>query len=372
MEEKIKKLAQNLLQNSVDLQPGEKLYIDNRSTSSLPLVEALIETACQIGGVPLYIMEDVRLQRARINNSIAKQIAIYAELQKQLMSQMDAYIGIRDFTNPLDESLIKEEQNRLYQKIYTQQVHFDVRLRQTKWCLLRYPGDVIAYRAGMSTQAFTDFYFQTCLVDYKKMKKAMQPLAKQMSETDKVKIVGPGTNLTFSIKNIPVTCCYGERNVPDGEVYTAPVLGTMNGTIQFNTQTIHNGKQFSNICLTFKDGKVVCANSQGSQEELHKILNIDAGAKIIGEFSFGVNPYITKAIGDTLFDEKIGGSIHLALGNSLEKSDNGNRSAIHWDLVLIQTPDYGGGQIFFDDKLIRKDGLFIPQELQVLNPENLF
>jgi aminopeptidase len=228
----------------------------------------------------------------------------------------------------------------------------------------------MAQLAGSSTEAFEDFYFDVCTLDYSKMDRAMDALGALIEKTDKVRLVAKDTDLTFSIKGLPGIKCSGKRNIPDGEIFTAPVKDSVNGVITFNAPSIKDGLKFENVCLTFEKGKIVKATSNYT-EKLNEILNIDEGARYVGEFSFGVNPFINDAIGDILFDEKIAGSIHFTPGSCYEECDNGNQSALHWDLVLIMTPEYGGGEIWFDDVLIRKDGLFVLDELKALNPENL-
>ena len=213
------------------------------------------------------------------------------------------------------------------------------------------------------------------------MSKAMDNLKDLMNKTDKVHIVGPGTDLTFSIKGISAEKYMGTFNIPDGEVASAPVKESVNGFITYNTETTYNGYTFNNIRFEFENGKIAFFDFSNVQyhsfirtrntEMVNKILDTDDGARYIGEFAFGLNPYVERPIGDTLFDEKIKGSFHFTPGDALEESDNGNRSSIHWDIVNIQRKEYGGGEIYFDDALIRKDGIFVLPELQALNPENL-
>jgi aminopeptidase len=245
-------------------------------------------------------------------------------------------------------------------------VHSDVRVAKTKWVVLRYPTDSFAQAASMSTAAFEDFYFDVCTADYAAMKKAQEPLAARMRTADRVRIVAPDTELEFSIKNIPVIPCFGERNIPDGEVFTAPVRDSINGRIRFNTQSRYQGTVFSDIEFDFENGKIVNATANNT-ERLNALLDSDEGARYCGEWSLGTNNRVRHPMLDTLFDEKIGGSFHLTPGNAYEIADNGNRSRIHWDLVLIQRPDYGGGEIWFDGELVRKDGRFLPADLQGLN-----
>jgi aminopeptidase len=228
----------------------------------------------------------------------------------------------------------------------------------------------MAQLANMSTEAFEDFYFDVCNLDYAKMDRAMDPLQWLMSKTDKVRIVAPGTDLTFSIKGIGAQKCSGERNIPDGEVYSCPVRDSVNGTIAYNTPSVYNGFTYENIKFTFENGKIVEATANDT-DRINALLDSDDGARHIGEFSLGFNPYILHPMKDTLFDEKIAGSLHFTPGQAYEVTDNGNRSSIHWDLVLIQRPEYGGGEVYFDDVLIRKDGLFVIPELEGLNPDSL-
>lgn len=286
------------------------------------------------------------------------------------MKSVDAYIGIRADSNTSELNGLSKESIELFNKYYQFPVHFEERVKNKKWCILRYPNESMAQMSKMSTEEFEDFFFDVCTIDYKKMSRAMEPLKELMNRTDKVHILGPNTDLTFSIKGIPAEKYYGTFNIPDGEVATAPVKNSVNGYITYNTETTYNGITFNNIRFEFKDGKIIKATANKTKE-LNEILDTDEGARYIGEFAFGLNPYINNVIGDTLFDEKINGSFHFTPGDSLEESDNGNRSSVHWDIVNIEKKEYGGGKIYFDDVLIKKDGRFVLPELEALNPENL-
>jgi aminopeptidase len=228
----------------------------------------------------------------------------------------------------------------------------------------------MAQGAGMSTEAFEDLFFSVCTMDYRKMARAMVPLERRMKKADAVHIKGPGTDLTFSIKGIGAQMCKGDRNIPDGEVFSCPVKDSLNGRIQFNTPSVYSGTKFENVCLVFKNGKIVDGKANNTKR-LNEILDTDQGGRFTGEFSLGFNPHILNPMCDILFDEKIAGSLHLTPGQAYEECNNGNRSAVHWDMVLIQRPEWGGGEIWFDGELIRKDGLFIPNDLKGLNPKAL-
>jgi aminopeptidase len=283
---------------------------------------------------------------------------------------MDAYIAINACSNTSELSDVDNKKMILYNKYYTSKVHLEERCNNTKWCILRYPNNSIAQKSNMSLEEFENFYFKVCNLDYNKMSNSMDNLIKLMNCTDNVHILGKNTDLTFSIKGIGAQKYYGTFNLPDGEVATSPIKNSVNGYITYNTESTYNGKKFCDIKFEFENGKIVNAYSNDI-EALNRILDTDEGARYIGEFALGVNPYIDKPIGDALFDEKVKGSFHFTPGNAIKEIDNENRSSIHWDIVNIQTEEYGGGEIWFDNKLIRKDGLFILEELKGMNPENL-
>jgi aminopeptidase len=228
----------------------------------------------------------------------------------------------------------------------------------------------MAQLAETSQEKFEDFYFEVCNLNYAKMSGAMGPLVELMQNTDHVRLVSPGTDLTFSIKGIGVVKCDGTRNIPDGEVYTAPVRESVNGTIRYNTPSLHEGFVYNGISFTFKNGKIIKATAASFEDKLNQILDTDENARYVGEFSLGLNPFVLHPMKDTLFDEKIRGSIHLTPGSCYDEAPNGNISAIHWDLVLIQRKDYGGGELYFDNKLVRKDGIFTDPKLEQAFSEN--
>ncbi|MDO4281994.1 MAG: aminopeptidase [Peptococcaceae bacterium] len=368
MDPRISQLAHNLINYSTRLQKGERLLIDVIGSDAYPLAEAIIEEAYAAGGYPYLHIAEPTLSRALLMGASEAQLSFNAELLLKQMQGMDAYIAIRAGDNISENSDVPKENLALQSKIYAKVL--DERVNNSKWVVLRYPNGAMAQLANKSTRAFEDFYFKVCNLDYSKMSTAMDALVARMNATDQVHIVGPGTDLRFSIKDIPAIKCAGEYNIPDGEVYTAPVKDSVNGTITYNTPSLYQGTVFENVSLTFKDGKIIKATGS-DEEKLNAIFDTDDGARYVGELGIGVNPFITDPMKDILFDEKISGSIHFTPGACYEDAPNGNSSAIHWDLVLIQTEAYGGGEIYFDDALIRKNGRFVPEELQVLNPKNL-
>ncbi len=362
-------LARNLVNYSVKVKPGEKILIEMIG-SERELVKCLIEEVHAQGGYPFVELSDKSILRSMLNSITTEHLELWKELDLNRMSQMDGYIAVRSGDNVNEMSDVPGSKNEMYQRIYYKPVHLEQRVKKTKWVVLRYPSPSMAQLANMSTEAFENFYFDVCNLDYAKMDLAMNPLADLMARTDKVRIVSPGTDLSFSIAGLPGRKCSGERNIPDGEVFSAPVRESVNGVLTYNTPSVYGGFTFENIMFRFENGKIVEATSNDTAR-LNEVLDTDEGARYIGEFSLGFNPYILKPMKDTLFDEKIAGSLHFTPGQAYEDCDNGNRSAIHWDIVLIQRPEYGGGEVYFDDMLIRKDGLFVIPELEGLNPENL-
>ena len=366
---RIEKLAHGLINYSCSLKKGEKILIEAKGVDYM-VVNALIKEVYRVGGIPFVEFYDNRITRELLLGQSEEQAKLRAKFDGARMAEMDAYIVIRGGENSNELSDVPEEKLNIESKFYSHPVHHERRVKNTKWVVLRYPNQGMAQQASMSTDAFEDFYFKVCNLDYSKMDRAMDALKKRMDNADKVRIVAKDTDLTFSIKGIGSQKCSGERNIPDGEIYSAPIKNSVNGKITYNTPSIENGFKFENVCLTFKDGKIVEATANDNQK-LNALLDMDEGARYVGEFAIGVNPYITKPMGDILFDEKISGSIHFTPGCCYDDCYNGNESALHWDLVLIQTPEYGGGEIYFDDELIRKDGLFVVPDLFDLNPENL-
>lgn len=368
MDERIRKLSRMIVQYSCKIQPGERVLVNQIGQAPKPLVQSLIRDIYEAGGLPYVKTEDPAVNREIMMHCTPEQLEFMRDCQLEEMKGMDAYIAVRAGDNVAELSDVPEEQMQMYTRMLRPVL--DERVDHTKWVVLRYPNASMAQQAGMSQEAFEDFYFKVCTLDYKKMSDAMDALVDLMNRTDRVRLVSPGTDLTFSIRGIPAIKCDGDANIPDGEVYTAPVRDSMNGRISYNTVSLEQGFTYENIVFEIENGKIVRATANDN-ERINALLDTDEGARYFGEFAIGVNPYILHPMKDTLFDEKICGSIHLTPGACYEDAPNGNKSAIHWDLVLIQRPDYGGGEIWFDDVLIRRDGLFTLPELQVLNPEHL-
>jgi aminopeptidase len=362
-----KKLAKLLVEYSTRLKSGDRIMLDMIDVPDEFTIE-LMRASRAVGAIPIVEARHTRISREIVRDTDQAHAKLVSELELFRMKKMQAYIAIRGSSNANENADVPSNRMALYSKLMRPVLN--QRVNKTRWCVLRWPTPSMAQAAGMSTEAFENLYFDVCTMDYRKMAGAMVPLERRMRKADRVRIHGPGTDLAFSIKGIGAKMCKGDRNIPDGEVFSCPVKDSIQGRIQFNTPTLYSGTKFENVCLEFKDGKVVKATSNNTRR-LNEILDTDAGARFTGEFSLGFNPFILNPMCDILFDEKIAGSMHLTPGQAYEDCDNGNRSAVHWDMVLIQRPEWGGGQIWFDDELIRKDGMFLPKDLKPLNPANL-
>ena len=357
------KLAKLLVEYSIRLKRNETVLIEAFDIPA-EMTVALIRAVRKAGGVPFAQTYQTRVNRALALEASDRQLNLMASHELARMKKMNAYIAVRGSHNITELADVPPEKMKLIgRKMRPVQ---DQRVKKTKWVVLRWPTPSMAQLAGMSTEAFEDFYFDVCTLDYRKLLPGMKTLQRLMEKTDRVQIKGPDTDLHFSIKGIPAVICGGDRNIPDGEVFSCPVKDSVEGHVTFNAPSIYQGIAFDGIRLEFKNGKIVDATSNETKK-LNEILDSDSGARYIGEFSLGFNPRVLQPMRDILFDEKIAGSFHFTPGQAYEEADNGNRSQVHWDMVSIQRPDYGGGEIYFDGKLIRKNGEFLPKQLRSLN-----
>jgi len=370
---RIDRLASLLVRHSTSLRKGEKVLIEAFDVPD-EIVGALVREVDRVRAVPLVSVRHAAVTRDLLTagnaDRIRQRLREASRHEAARMKGVDAYIAIRGSDNIAELADVPAENLRAYQQEWIQKIHLKIRVKQTRWVVLRWPSASMAQLAGMSTPRFERFYFDACLADYAAMAKACRPLQRLMERTKEVRIEGPGTDLRFSIEGIPAVACCGTHNVPDGECFTAPVRDSIEGTIRFNAKTSYLGKIHESVALTFEKGRVV-EGSSSDTKALEAILDTDRGARYIGEFALGFHPHIREPMCDILFDEKIRGSLHMALGSAYDETPNGNRSAVHWDLVLMQERARGGGDVYFDGKRIRRDGRFVPGSLAGLNPENL-
>ncbi|AIE84842.1 aminopeptidase [Fimbriimonas ginsengisoli] len=371
LDPRVTKLAELLCTHSCQLSGADSVLVH---TFDIPeeVVAEVVRVAQSKGAKVAVRMESNLVRRQLLHGSSVDAVQLIAEVEKYEMERMTAYIALRGSENSTEHADVPGENMQIWTREYTIPVVFGVRVPKTKWVALRWPTPSFAQMAGMSTPAFEKFYFDVCTMDYAKMARAAQPLADLMSRTDRVRVIAPGTDFSMSIKDIGAVPCTGHRNIPDGECFTAPVRDSVNGVVQFNTVSLYQGTEFKDIRYVIKNGRIEEATAGANTEKLNQILDTDEGARYFGEFAIGFNPHVLHPMKDTLFDEKIAGSLHFTPGNAYDPpGGNGNKSAVHWDTVLIQRPDYGGGEIYFDDVLIRKDGLFVLPELLDLNPDRL-
>lgn len=361
------KLAKVLTGFSTNLQKGERVLIDAFDIPQA-MVIALVRAARDLGAIPFVNIQNACISRELVNGLDTEQFETQATWELARMQKMDAYIAVRGSNNIFEMSDV--DPAKVSHVMKAMKDVLDYRVNKTKWVILRWPTPAMAQQAMLSTESFEDFFFRVCTQDYSRMVDGMKALEDLMANTDQVHLKGPETDLRFSIKGIGAVACGGRHNIPDGEVFSCPVRDSVEGEITYNAPTIYQGVSFDRIHLKFEKGRIVHADGSNAKR-LNEILDSDEGARYIGEFAIAFNPHILEPMRDILFDEKIAGSFHFTPGQAYEEADNGNRSQVHWDMVQIQRPEYGGGEIWFDGKLIRKDGLFVKDELKKLNPDYL-
>jgi len=366
----LRNLVHILLNHSCMVNANDKVMIE---AIDIPeeVIMYLLDTLNQKKAIPLLNLKSQALMNRIAKNATPETFDLIAEMEINQMKQAQCFIGLRAVNNIYEMADVPADKKKIVLNHYIKPVHYAYRNNHLKWVYFRYPTPAMAQNASMSTQSFETYYFYTVIIDYRMLKEQMQPLAKLMENTNNVRIEAPNTDLSFSIKGMGCFGSAGEHNIPDGEVYSAPIKDSINGKILFNVDSVYYGTHFQNIQLEFNAGRIFKAISKKNLERLIEILNMDEGARYIGEFAIGLNPFIDKPINDILFDEKMYGSIHLAIGNAYPNADNGNRSSIHWDLILNQRQEYGGGKLYFDDVLVKKNGLFVLPELEHLNAEKL-
>lgn len=358
------RLAEKLLTYSVDLQENENVMIQLVGLNGIGLARALVEAARKMKAHPFVRIEDSEIQRELLERGDHDFWQNQAEADHlPLMKQMQAFIGIRATENIYEGAGVSSAANKAYAESFLKPVHFDQRVNHTKWCILRYPSASFAMNAKMPSRDFSRFYYNACLLDYNKLRDAMKPLEERLRKTREIRLAGRGTDITFSVEGQNWIPCYGSRNIPDGELFSSPIIDSVNGEITY-APSVYQGKPFEFVKLLVKNGVVTGFDSSNNQA-LEEILDTDEGARRFGEFSFGTNPVIESPMYDILFDEKIYGSNHLTLGQDYEEASNGNKSTIHWDLVCI------GADVFLDGVLVRKGRLFVTDDLKCLNPEHL-
>lgn len=370
MDQRLKQMAKTVINYSLNIQPGEKVLIDSTKNCS-EMIKYMIKLITDRGAIPLVMLKETDIKRSLIINGCKEQFELMKTQEETILNKVDVYINMIDSDNCFDMSDIPSEKRALYQKYYFQPINFEIIVPKLRWITIDYPSISSAQQFGMSTDEYENYFFDAVNVDYEELGKKMQKLKELLDKGKHIQIESPNVNLSFNIDNLCSEVCSGKINLPDGEVFIAPIINSANGEIEFNVPSRYQGSSFEKIKLFFQDGRVVNYSSQTNYEKLAEILESDEGNKYIGEFAIGTNPNINRPRSNILFDEKMLGSFHIALGNSHSLSDNGNKASIHWDMVNVLTENYGGGRIILDDEVIQENGIFVHHDLKELNSKVL-
>ena len=362
---RISHFAQILVDYSTRVGKNDVVFINSAGFEAAPLVKELYSLCLERGAQYVeYAFSVPEIELVFFNTANRRQLDRFPQHKMDFYKMLTVYIGIAAGDNSMVMANARQEAVVARQKVTRPLI--DQRVKHTRWVVTRYPTHAAAQDAQMSLDEYEDYLFSACCRDWAAESRKQNKLKKLIDQTDKVRIVAPDTDITFSIKGLPGIKCDGRFNMPDGEVFTAPVKDSAEGYITYNCPSIYQGREFNGVRFEFRKGKIIKATAEaGMTEALNKILDTDDGARYIGEFALGVNPGIQRPMRNILFDEKIFGSIHLTPGQSYDECDNGNRSAVHWDLVKLLAD---GGEIWFDDTLIQKNGLFVHHKLLDLNP----
>lgn len=361
---RIIRFAEILVDYSTRVKKGDVVLINAAGLEAMPLVKELYALCLKRGAKYVeYAFSVPEIDRNFYNLADKRQLAFFPQHKLDFYRQLTVYIGISAGNNSMVMANASQKAMVAWQKITKPLI--DQRVKHTRWCVTRYPTHGAAQEARMSLDEYEEYLFSACCIDWDSESRKQEKLKRLMDRTDRVRLVAPDTDLSFSIAGLPGIKCDGRFNMPDGEVFTAPVRDSVQGHISYNCPSIYQGKEYNGVRFEFRDGKIVKASADaGMTGLLNGILDTDAGARYIGEFALGINPGIRQPMRNILFDEKIFGSIHFTPGQAYDECDNGNRSAVHWDLVRIMAD----GEIWFDDRLIQKNGRFTHKDLLELNP----
>ncbi|MDM5335848.1 aminopeptidase [Fictibacillus enclensis] len=354
-----------IIHQSLTLNAGETVYVDIVGEVSQEFTDRLATAILKIKATPIFHFSPITLLKTQLIHGDAQFFDNLIQNELPLLKQVDAYMSIRADQNIYELQDVPAQKQELYTKHYALPKQMEI--MEKKWLILKYPTEALAQLAHLSIDQFKRAFFKASSVNFKPLEPGIKSLQKRLATTKNVRVLSPHTDLTFSIHNMPSFVCTGTYNLPDGEIFTAPLLYSANGCITFNVPSSLLGTTYEHVKLQFENGRIVKATCS-QQEQFNLLLQTDNGASYLGEFGIGFNPEILHPFGNPLFDEKMAGSIHLAIGQPYEMSDNGNKSNIHLDLILCQIEEYGGGELYFDDELIRKNGYFVPDHLHSLNP----
>lgn len=351
-DQRLEKFADVLLQHSLNIQEGENVVIRTGYLAK-PLIEEFYRKVTDRGANAFVHVLSDPLRKYFMEKATPKQLENESTIYEGIYEKADAVLVIEAPENTKHLSNVPPIKNMEYNKAISPILK---RIMSKRWVLTNYPVEAFAQDADMSLTEYEDFLFDAVLVDYEKMDRDMDKILDIFDEADTVRLVGMDTDLTFSIKGRKGIKCSGQNNVPDGEVYYSPVTNSANGHIYYEFPAIRYGNQVDGVRLEFKDGKIVNARSASNERFLNQMLDTDEGARYLGEFGIGLNYGIKKFIKNILFDEKIGGTIHLAAGNAYEGSGGENVSVVHWDMIKeLRT----FGEIYADGRLVQKNGIYL-------------
>lgn len=361
--QKLKKLAKIIINYSIALKKGEKLLIRGYGFDGYPLIKELYLEAVKAGAFKI----DVRYssdEMARIfyENATKEQLTFLDLLDKKVADNYDAMIQIIADENPFELAAVEIKKKQLAMK--AMKPLSDI-LHKKRWCLFYYPNNATAQTAKKSLETWENFVFDSCIKDWKKEEKMQLKLIDLLKKVKKIRVVGHETDLTLSVAGQTWLKCCGSHNLPDGEVFTSPIRNSVSGVIRYNVPTRYMSKDFDWVKLWLKNGKVVKEACSHDVKDLADILNTDSGARYYGEFAFGLNKSILEPTREILFDEKMGKSLHMALGKCYDEAPNGNDSNIHWDLIFRF--DWANAELYFDDKKVYSKTKWIDDYFTFLN-----
>lgn len=347
-------LADILVNYSTGVKKGERVLITMMETETFPLAKAVYAATVKAGGLPFVEFQSAYLERDLMRLGSDEQVDWVCEMQAKGMEWADAYIGLRGARNPNEFSDI--EANKIAGHKRSMGKISSMRNDLTRWVLIRVPNESFAQQASTSLEEMMSFFFNATLRDWESESIRWQEICNHFQSYETVRITGRETDITFSTKGRIYEVADGHKNMPDGEIFTAPVDDSAEGSIYFEFPGVYMGLLVEGIRLEFRKGEVVNASAEKNEDLLHQLLAMDEGARRLGEFGVGLNYGIDRFAYDILYDEKIGGTIHLALGRAYAENKGVNKSALHWDIVKDLREI---GQIFLDGKLILENGIFL-------------
>jgi aminopeptidase len=357
--------ARVIVHHALKVKPGAKVMIDSLDECE-ELIIAVMEELSGVGALPYRIHESIRVRANWLKRATKEEMDLWFDHKAAARREMDHVLQIRGQDNWYELAEVPPETLRYFGHLHIRMGR-EGRKEGANTTIIRYPSKSLAQQGRMSTDAFTDLFFRLSTMNFRVLHREMEPLKAAIDNANDVRIVAPGTDLTFSIAGLTTNISAGTWNIPDGETAMGIVRESANGRIAYNVPSSHQGLVFHNIALTFRDGKVIEVEAD-EKDKVEAILDTDEGARYIGEFAIGVNPYLRSHMIDTLYDEKMAGSLHFTPGGT---DSNGTLSTVHWDIVQSHLPPYAGGEIYLDGKLWRKDGLFVDDALARLNPDTL-